>query len=69
MRKCLVGERGGMAFAELLQIDCDDDGGHCGLVDVDLSVNRIGFRGCLAIERAMLKRTKKGLDSIYVDTM
>jgi len=65
MRKCLIGEQGGMAFAELLQRDTI---GQCGLVDVNLSVNRIGFRGCLAIEQALLKRERRGQDSMYVDT-
>ncbi|CAB9512141.1 UPF0073 inner membrane protein YqfA [Seminavis robusta] len=68
MRKCIIGERGGLAFAELLQRDCQDgQDSHLGLVDVDLSVNRIGFRGSLAIERAMMERTDKGRDSIFVD--
>ena len=41
----------------------------CGLVDVDLSVNRIGFKASVAIEEAMLKRVQNGQSNIYVDLM
>lgn len=51
LRRCRLGERGGLAFAEIVCPSID-----CGLREVDLSANRIGFRGCLAIEQAMLKR-------------
>ena len=67
MRRCLIGEKGGLAFAELLHRDMEDQ--ECGLVDVDLSVNRIGFRASVAIEEAMNKRVQNGQDSIYVDLM
>lgn len=67
MRRCLIGEKGGLAFAELLHRDMEDQ--KCGLVDVDLSVNRIGFRASVAIEEAMNKRVQNGQDSMYVDLM
>lgn len=51
LRRCRLGERGGLAFAEIVCPSIE-----CGLREVDLSANRIGFRGCLAIEQAMLKR-------------
>lgn len=70
MRGCRAGERGGFAFAEILQRNAENDANsRCGLLDVDLSVNRIGFRGCLAIERALLRRTKEGKENMYVDVM
>lgn len=65
MRQCLIGERGGLAFAELLRRDTEDRA--CGLVDVDLSVNRMGFRASVAIEEAMIKRVQQGQDGLYVD--
>lgn len=49
MRRCRIGERGGLAFAELIN-KCR------GLMDVDLSSNGIGFRGCLAMEQALKMR-------------
>ena len=67
LRRCLIGARGGLAFAELLRRDMEDQ--ECGLVDVDLSVNRIGFRASVAIEEAMMKRVQHGQDSMYVDLM
>ena len=48
MRGCRIGERGGMAFVELIQRDALDEDDQCGLV-VDLSVNGIGFWGSMAI--------------------
>jgi hypothetical protein len=51
MRRCRIGERGALAFAELI---CPSS--TTGLVDVDLSANVIGFRGTSAIDRALLKR-------------
>lgn len=51
LRRCQLGEKGGLAFAEIVCPSIE-----CGLQQVDLSANLIGFRGCLAIEQAMLKR-------------
>jgi len=67
LRNCVIGERGGMAFAEMVRRDISQE--QCGLIDVDLSVNRIGYRASLAIEAAMKKRTEHGQDGIYVDLM
>jgi hypothetical protein len=53
MRRCLVGERGALAFAEYI-----GESKVTGLKEVDLSVNRIGFRGCIAIEEILNEREK-----------
>lgn len=53
MRQCLVGERGALAFAEYI-----GESKVTGLKEVDLSVNRIGFRGCIAIEEMLNEREK-----------
>ncbi|KAL7528974.1 hypothetical protein ACHAWF_002791, partial [Thalassiosira exigua] len=70
MRGCRIGERGAFAFASRVLTAEDeeedekgDDGGgegkwDCGLREVDLSVNRIGFYGVLAVEKAMKRRTE-----------
>lgn len=54
MRRCRVGERGALAFAEHL------GKGGCGLKEVDVSVNQIGFRGCLEVEEALVRARRKG---------
>ena len=51
MRRCRIGERGGVALAEVCLGSLA-----CGLKDVDISANHIGFRGSLTIEQAMLDR-------------
>ena len=49
LRRCKIGERGAAAFIKYcLHSDT------CGLRDVDLSANRIGFIGCKLIENALL---------------
>jgi hypothetical protein len=51
MRRCRIGERGGVALAEVCLGSLA-----CGLKDVDISANHIGFRGSLVIEQALLDR-------------
>lgn len=51
LRRCRIGEKGSLAFAEIV---CPSQ--ECGLQDIDLSANRIGFRGCMIIEDALKKR-------------
>jgi hypothetical protein len=53
MRRCRIGERGALAFAELL---CSTTNNNTGLLEVDLSANGIGHRGTVAIERGLEKR-------------
>jgi len=50
-RRCSVGERGAAAFTKY----CINSS-TCGLREVDLSANRIGFVGCKLIEAALSKR-------------
>jgi hemolysin III len=54
LRRCQVGERGAFAFAEWIAPSAT-----CGLGEIDLSANFIGFKGSLAIERAMTARTER----------
>jgi hemolysin III len=52
LRRCRVGERGALAFCDYCVTSP-----RCGLEDVDLSANYIGFRGIVAIEAAMKRRS------------
>lgn len=54
MRGCRIGERGALLFAEKICSVVPEKNG--GLKEVDLSANRIGFRGCFAIEEALKGR-------------
>jgi len=47
-------ERGALAFAQHLGKS------ECGLTEVDISVNQIGFRGCLEVEEALVRARRKG---------
>jgi len=51
MRRCWIGERGGLALAEVCLGSLA-----CGLREVDVSANHIGFRGSLMIEQALQER-------------
>jgi len=51
MRRCSIGERGALAFAEHV---CSSN--ISGLHEVDISVNGIGFKGCIAVETALSRR-------------
>ena len=52
LRRCRVGERGALVFAELVVPSKTT-----GLQEIDLSANCIGVKGCFAIEQALLERT------------
>jgi len=63
LRRCRVCERGALAFAELVAPSSE-----CGLVEVDLSANYIGFKGSIAIEQALKERkASKDLHEMTVD--
>jgi hypothetical protein len=76
LRRCRIGERGAFAFCEIIMgmnPNHDDKKankesiGH-GLVDVDLSANRIGHQGTAAIEKALEKHMEDGSEErIYVN--
>ena len=51
MRRCAIGERGARAFAEHV---CKSD--VSGLREIDMSVNGIGFAGCIEVETALSRR-------------
>lgn len=51
MRRCAIGERGARAFAEHV---CNSD--VSGLREIDMSVNAIGFPGCIEVETALSRR-------------
>ena len=57
MRRCLLGERGALAFAEYI-----GQSQECGLKEVDLSVNRIGFKGSIAIEEMLNEKERMGVE-------
>ena len=58
MRGCRIGERG--AFALVSQILMNEDASNmCGLKEVDLSVNQIGFYGVYAIEKGLKNRRER----------
>jgi hypothetical protein len=59
MRRCRIMERGGLAFTQTV---CQSQ--ECKLQHVDLSSNRIGLRGSIAIEQELSKRK---LSDIAVD--
>ncbi|KAG7348396.1 hemolysin III family channel protein [Nitzschia inconspicua] len=75
LRRCRIGERGAYAFCEIIMGMNPTDGGSTdkegtghGLVDVDLSANRIGHQGTAAIEKALEKHLVDGNEeSIYVN--
>jgi hemolysin III len=58
VRRCRVGERGGLAFAAYAIPSPT-----CGLLLADLSANAIGYRGSLAIEYAMQTRVAQDASS------
>jgi hypothetical protein len=74
MRRCRIMERGGLAFSEIIAPnDSSSSGGsnstadECGLNNVNLSANFIGFRASMAIEEALTKRDKEGMNLLLVD--
>ena len=62
MRGCRIGERGAFAFVSQILMpdgtgeDAANNNGRCGLREVDLSVNRLGFYGVFAVEKGLKKR-------------
>jgi hemolysin III len=54
LRRCRIGERGALAFCDIVVASSE-----CGLTEVDLSANFIGFKGIVAIESAMKKRSAR----------
>lgn len=62
LRRCRVGERGALAFCEFIALNPT-----CTLNEVDLSANYIGFKGSLAIEKALVERAAKDLTPMTVD--
>jgi hemolysin III len=63
LRRCSVGERGALAFAEFVATSSVS-----GLREVDLSANQIGFKGTVAIEQALAERaTREDLHPMDVD--
>mmetsp|Transcript_29380 Transcript_29380/g.44838 ORF Transcript_29380/g.44838 Transcript_29380/m.44838 type:complete len:626 (-) Transcript_29380:192-2069(-) len=61
MRRCLIGEKGGIDFAKRV-----GSSKNCGLREVDLSVNRIGFRGSIEIEEMLIQKENEN-NAIEVD--
>jgi hemolysin III len=62
LEACRIGERGALAFAEIMSSNSES-----GLRQVDLSGNYIGFKGAFAIEECLQMRRQKGLPEIHVD--
>lgn len=60
MRGCRIGERGAWAFAAHVLSSPDSA---TSLREVDLSANLIGFHGCLAVEKAMKRKTDRLLEN------
>jgi hemolysin III len=63
MRRCSAGERGALAFAELVVTSQVT-----GLREVDISANGIGFKGSVAVEKALTERAaREDLHPMTVD--
>lgn len=62
MRRCRLMEQGGLAFAEMIASNRE-----CGLTDVDLSANYMGFRASVAIEQQLAKRDDTFEEVLVVD--
>ena len=58
MRGCRIGERGASALVSQILMSEDGDK-QCGLREIDLSVNRIGFYGVFAVEKALKRRMER----------
>lgn len=56
LRRCHIGEKGALAFVEYVK-----GNDMCGLREVDLSVNGIGFKGSITIEEMLIEREKDGI--------
>ena len=62
LEACRIGERGALAFAEIMSSNSES-----GLREVDLSGNYIGFKGAFAIKECSQIRKENGLSDIQVD--
>jgi hemolysin III len=60
LRRCRIGERSAFVFVELIATSLT-----CGLREVDLSANYIGFKGCLAIEQALIARANSSQAGLH----
>lgn len=58
MRGCRIGERGAFALVSQLLMD-EKDGSQCGLRELDMSCNQIGFFGVFAIEKGLKNRMER----------
>eukprot|EP01082_Thalassiosira_pseudonana_P003628 g3135.t1 g3135 contig12:1490258-1491796(+) len=58
LRGCRIGERGAFAFVQNILMP-EDGINRCGLREVDLSVNQIGFYGVYAVEKGLRKREEQ----------
>ncbi|KAL3785920.1 hypothetical protein HJC23_008115 [Cyclotella cryptica] len=79
MRGCRIGERGAFALVSQILVSDDDANGRscCGLREIDMSCNQIGFYGVFAIEKSLKKRMEgikarhsnegKSLDSFVIE--
>jgi len=54
-----VRERGAFAFVSQILTPGEDDQMNCGLREIDLSVNQIGFYGVFEIEKRLKERSEK----------
>ena len=61
MRGCRIGERGAFALVSQILMDEDEYEGKskCGLREIDVSCNQIGFYGVFAIEKGLKKRMER----------
>ncbi|KAL9186723.1 hypothetical protein ACHAXT_005961 [Thalassiosira profunda] len=65
MRGCRIGERGAFSFVSQILMADEEGAGNgseascCGLREVDLSVNQIGFYGVFAVEKGLKKRSER----------
>ena len=75
MRGCRIGERGAFALVQILtppENSSNGDEGNknkkrrccCGLKEIDLSANRIGFYGVFAIEKGLKRRLELGTGEV-----
>ena len=72
LRGCRIGERGAFALVSQILMN-DDESNKCGLKEVDVSANRLGFYGVFAIEKGLRNRRERRLaqgiddDDILID--
>lgn len=60
MRGCRIGERGAFALVSQILVNDEANGRSCcGLREIDMSCNQIGFYGVFAIEKSLKKRMER----------